>query len=65
MGTKPRLERPRELEVRQDFELDPKFVFMDTLMHYLRELNRPAQEANAFVQRYNELRAARIGEQQP
>ena len=46
-------------------ELDPKFVFMDTLMHYLRELNRPAQEANAFVQRYNELRAARIGEQHP
>ena len=46
-------------------ELDPKFVFMDTLMRYLRDLNRPAQEANAFVQRYNELKAARIGEQRP
>ena len=44
-------------------ELDPKFLFMDTLMRYLRELKRPGQEANAFVERYNALRAARIGEE--
>ena len=44
-------------------ELDPKHLFMDTLMRYLRELERPAAEANAFVERYHALRAARIGEE--
>ncbi|MAB78764.1 MAG: hypothetical protein CMJ89_05355 [Planctomycetes bacterium] len=45
----------------QAVELEPKFLFMDTLMRYLREQQRPAQEANAFVERYDALRAARLG----
>jgi hypothetical protein len=38
---------------------------MDTLMRYLREQQRPAQEANAFVERYDALRAARLGTVSP